>query len=83
MAGISYGRLQGDGLQWPCPTPDHPGTPILHREKFTRGLGRFMAVEFREPAERTDQEFPFLLNTGRMLQHWHGGTLSRQVRGAQ
>ena len=81
MAGISYARLEGDGLQWPCPTPDHPGTPILHREKFTRGLGRFIAVEFREPAESTDREFPFLLNTGRILQHWHGGTLSRRSVG--
>jgi formate dehydrogenase alpha subunit len=81
MAGISYARLEGDGLQWPCPAPDHPGTPILHREKFTRGLGRFIGVAFREPAESTDSEFPFLLNTGRMLQHWHGGTLSRRSVG--
>jgi len=81
MAGISYARLEGDGLQWPCPTPDHAGTPILHRENFTRGLGRFIAVAFREPAESTDSEFPFILNTGRMLQHWHGGTLSRRSVG--
>jgi predicted molibdopterin-dependent oxidoreductase YjgC len=81
MAGISYERLEGDGLQWPCPSPDHPGTPILHRENFARGLGRFSAIQFREPAEATDDEFPLILNTGRILQHWHGGTLSRRSVG--
>ncbi len=81
MAGISYARLDGDGLQWPCPTAEHPGTPILHREKFTRGLGRFAVVEYREPAEGPDDEYPFLLNTGRILQHWHGGTMSRRSAG--
>ena len=81
LAGISYARLDGDGLQWPCPAPDHPGTPILHREKFTRGLGRFAAVGFREPVENPDGDYPFVLNTGRILQHWHGGTLSRRSVG--
>lgn len=81
MAGISYGRLESGGLQWPCPAPDHPGTPILHKEKFTRGLGRFTPLTFREPAENPDAEYPFLLNTGRILQHWHGGTMSRRSAG--
>ena len=81
LAGISYARLDGHGLQWPCPAPDHPGTPILHREKFTRGLGRFAAVGFREPVENPDGDYPFVLNTGRILQHWHGGTLSRRSVG--
>jgi formate dehydrogenase alpha subunit len=81
MAGISYARLEQAGLQWPCPTPDHPGTPILHRGKFTRGLGRFHRVDFKEPVENPDPEYPFVLNTGRMLQHWHGGTLSRHSVG--
>lgn len=81
MAGISYARLDGDGLQWPCPTADHPGTPILHVEKFARGLGHFVPVTFREPAEGPDSEYPFLLNTGRILQHWHGGTLTRRSPG--
>jgi formate dehydrogenase alpha subunit len=81
MAGISYARLERVGLQWPCPTPDHPGTSILHQGKFSRGLGRFHRVEFKEPIENPDPEYPFVLNTGRMLQHWHGGTLSRHSVG--
>jgi formate dehydrogenase alpha subunit len=81
MAGISYERLDQGGLQWPCPSPDHPGTPILHKEKFTRGLGKFTPLVFRDPVETPDDEFPFTLNTGRVLQHWHGGTMSRQSEG--
>jgi formate dehydrogenase alpha subunit len=81
MAGISYRRLDGQGLQWPCPSPDHPGTPILHKDKFARGLGKFFRIEYREPAEAPDDEYPFTLNTGRILQHWHGGTLSRRSTG--
>ncbi len=81
MAGISYKRLDQGGLQWPCPAADHPGTPILHKEKFTRGLGKFTPLTFREPAENPDEEYPFTLNTGRILQHWHGGTMSRQSEG--
>jgi len=81
MSGISYARLERGGIQWPCPAPEHPGTPILHKEKFTRGLGRFTPLAFREPAEAPDAAYPFLLNTGRLLQHWHGGTLSRRSVG--
>jgi formate dehydrogenase alpha subunit len=81
MAGISYERLESGGIQWPCPVPGHPGTPILHKEKFTRGLGRFTPLVFREPAEGPDDEYPFILNTGRILQHWHGGTMSRRSAG--
>jgi predicted molibdopterin-dependent oxidoreductase YjgC len=81
MAGISYERLENGGLQWPCPSADHPGTPILHKEKFTRGLGKFTPLTFREPAENPDEQYPFTLNTGRILQHWHGGTMSRRSEG--
>lgn len=81
MAGISYERLGSRGLQWPCPNADHPGTPILHKEKFTRGLGKFTPLTFREPMEAPDEEYPFTLNTGRILQHWHGGTMSRRSEG--
>jgi len=81
MAGLSYEKLERGGIQWPCPTADHPGTPILHKEKFTRGLGKFTPLTFREPMEATDAEYPFMLNTGRILQHWHGGTMSRRSEG--
>jgi len=81
LAGISYPRLERAGIQWPCPAPDHAGTPILHCEKFTRGLGRFTPITFREPVENPDAEFPFVLSTGRMLEHWHGGTMSRRSAG--
>ena len=80
-AGMSHARLQSGGLQWPCPTPDHPGTPILHVERFTRGNGLFSAVDYRPPAEMTDADYPFILSTGRILFHWHGGTLSRRSAG--
>jgi formate dehydrogenase alpha subunit len=80
-AGMDYARLTGAGLQWPCPNADHPGTPILHAERFTRGLGLFSPVEYRPPAEATDETYPFLLSTGRILFHWHGGTLSRRSAG--
>jgi formate dehydrogenase alpha subunit len=80
-AGMSHPRLGGAGLQWPCPTPDHPGTPILHVEHFTRGRGLFVGVDYRPPAEATDDEYPLILSTGRILFHWHGGTLSRRSPG--
>jgi predicted molibdopterin-dependent oxidoreductase YjgC len=80
-AGISHERLEAGGLQWPCPTVEHPGTPVLHVGKFTRGRGLFAPLEFKEPAELPDDEYPFLLSTGRILFHWHGGTMSRRSPG--
>ena len=80
--GISFEHLEVSGsLQWPCPTPDHPGTPILHTQKFTRGRGRFMPLEYRTPFEMPDAEYPLLLDTGRTLFHYHTGTMTRRVRG--
>ena len=76
--GITYDRLDGEGLQWPCPTKDHPGTPYLHKGKFTRGLGKFHPVEFIAPNELPDAEYPLVLSTGRVLQHFHTGTMSRR-----
>jgi len=78
--GISYDRLEEDGLPWPCPTPDHPGTPILHVDRFARGLGLFSAVEHQEPNELPDEEYPMILTTGRMMFHYHTGTQTRRVR---
>jgi predicted molibdopterin-dependent oxidoreductase YjgC len=79
--GISYNRLEDGGLQWPCPTHEHPGTPILHAGQFTRGKGRFMPLEYKPPVELTDDDYPLLLTTGRSLYHFHTGTLTRKVRG--
>ncbi len=81
-AGINYRRLDaGERLQWPVAGADQPGTPILHREKFTRGKGLFAVANHVPPAELPDGEFPFLLNTGRVLYHWHGGEMTRRAAG--
>ena len=80
--GISYERLEQCGsLQWPCPTPEHPGTPILHTQKFPRGRGKFMPLTYRPPYEMPDEEYPLLLSTGRSLFHYHTGTMTRRVKG--
>ena len=78
FAGISYPRLEGNGLCWPCPTRDHPGTPILHMERFTRGRGLFHAVEYRPPAEVPDEEYPFWMTTGTEFAHYLTGTMTRR-----
>jgi predicted molibdopterin-dependent oxidoreductase YjgC len=80
---MSYERLDREGgLQWPCPTPDHPGTPFLYGDTFPRGRGRFIpARQIETAAELPDVDYPFVLNTGRLLYHWHGGTLTRRVQG--
>jgi formate dehydrogenase alpha subunit len=79
--GVSYERLEGSGLHWPCPTQDHPGTPILHTKQFTRGKGRFIPLEYKPPKELPDRQYPLLLTTGRSLYHFHTGTLTRRVEG--
>ncbi len=83
LAGLSHARLDREGgIQWPCPTPDHPGTPFLYGDTFPRGRARFIpARQIEEAAELPDADYPFLLNTGRLLYHWHGGTLTRRVQG--
>lgn len=80
-AGMSHARLEQGGLQWPCPTSDHPGTPYLHSQQFSRGKGLFESADYRAPAEETSPEFPLILSTGRILYHWHGGTLTRRSPG--
>jgi formate dehydrogenase alpha subunit len=75
--GISYDRLEGDGLFWPCVNKDHPGTKVLHQGKFSRGLGLFHAIDFKPPAEEVDPEYPFWLTTGRIHVHYHTGTMTR------
>jgi predicted molibdopterin-dependent oxidoreductase YjgC len=76
-AGMSYPRLEGEGLCWPCPTPDHPGTPYLHKDRFARGKGLFHAIDYRDPAEMPDESYPFWFTTGRSYVHYHTGTMTR------
>jgi formate dehydrogenase alpha subunit len=76
--GLSYRRLGGTGLTWPCPTDDHPGTTILHTQGFSRGKGRLMPIEPQSPAELPDDEYPLILTTGRSLYHYHTGTMTRR-----
>ncbi|MFZ5766220.1 MAG: formate dehydrogenase subunit alpha [Thermodesulfobacteriota bacterium] len=81
LGGIDYRRLEGEGLIWPCPTTDHPGTPILHAQSFTRGKGRFMVLANAEPLESPDSEYPLILITGRRLAHYNNGSMTRRCRG--
>jgi formate dehydrogenase alpha subunit len=83
LRGMSHARLDREGgLQWPCPAPDHPGTRFLYADSFPLGKARFIAArQIERAAELPDPEYPFLLNTGRLLYHWHGGTLTRRVEG--
>ena len=81
--GISYERIEKEGLQWPCPTPDHPGTPYLHKEKFVRpgDKGKFMPLEYRASAELPDGDYPLILTTDRSLFHYHTSTMTMRVEG--
>jgi predicted molibdopterin-dependent oxidoreductase YjgC len=80
-AGITYKRIDDVGLQWPCPTEDHPGTQYLHSAKFSRGRGKFTPLEFKPPAENPDDEYPLILTTERSLYHYHTGTMTRKSEG--
>jgi formate dehydrogenase alpha subunit len=83
-AGITYRRLEsGAQLQWPVPSEEHPGTPVLHVGKFSRGLGRFAALDHVPPDELPDDEYPLMLTTGRVIYHWHGGEMTRRARNLQ
>jgi predicted molibdopterin-dependent oxidoreductase YjgC len=79
--GITYERLEREGgVHWPCPSPEHPGTPYLFSDEFRRGRGRFYSLEVHTSSELPDDEYPFILSTGRVLYHWHGGTMSRNSK---
>jgi len=80
MAGISHSRLENHGIQWPCPSPDHPGTSTLYLDKFNTpsGKAKLFPVEHVDQSERATPEFPFILNSGRILYHYHTGTMSRK-----
>ena len=76
-AGMSYARLAANGLQWPCPTPEHPGTVFLHKDRFSRGKGAFTAIDYKPPAEVVDGAYPMWLSTGRSFAHYHSGSMTR------
>jgi len=80
-AGITYDRIEEEGIHWPCPNAEHPGTPILHGVQFTRGKGKFHAIEFIPPAETIDDEYPMYLTTGRVLYQYHTGTMTMKTDG--
>ena len=81
--GISYKRLENGGLQWPCTSPQHPGTPILYTEGFATKNGKagFRPLEYKPPAEVPDEEYPLILTTDRSLFHFHTSTMTRKVEG--
>jgi formate dehydrogenase alpha subunit len=81
-AGISYDRIEKTGIQWPCINEEHPGTKFIHRERFTRGLGLFAPIEYIPPDELPDADYPLTLTTGRVLYHYHTGTMTRRALGA-
>ena len=79
--GVSYARLEEEGgVHWPCPAADHPGTPYLFEDDFPRGKGKFWELEYGTESELPDEEYPYHLTTGRVLFHWHGGTMTRSSR---
>jgi formate dehydrogenase major subunit len=79
--GIRYDRIEEKGLQWPCPTIDHPGTAFLHKDKFSRGLGLFVPIHHVDSAELQDEKYPWILTTGRILYHYHTRTMTKRVPG--
>lgn len=77
FAGITYERIEKQGIQYPAWDNEHPGTPTLFTETFPRGAGKFIPIDYIPAMEPVDDEFPFILTTGRVLEHWHGGTMTR------
>jgi len=80
MGGITYGRIEPNGLAWPCPNKEHPGTEYLYKDGFPKGKVPFVAVPYNPPAEVTSDEYPFVLTTGRNLFQYHSGSMTRRVR---
>ena len=76
--GVTYERIDREGgVHWPCPSLDHPGSPYLFEKDFPSGRGKFFAVDYKNESELPDEEYPFILSTGRLLYHWHGGSMTR------
>jgi len=83
--GISYERIEGGGLQWPCPDEKHPGTQYLHASEFKRpnGKAQFVPLSYKKSAEIADDEYPLILTTDRSLYHYHSATMTRRVGGLE
>lgn len=81
--GISYDRLGNEGIQWPCPTKDHPGTKTMYTDLFSRsgGLAKFMILDQQDSGEMPDKAYPYVLITGRIREHYNNGSMTRRVRG--
>lgn len=79
--GITYERIEKEGIAWPCPTAEHPGTPILHVGRFNSGQGVFHAIDWKAPAESIDDQYPLFMTTGRVLYHYHTGTMTMKTDG--
>ncbi len=79
FGGVSYDRLGPDGLQWPCPEPGHTGTASIHTEGFVRGKGRLVAIDYAASPEQCSEDFPFVLVTGRVLDHYNVGSMTRRT----
>jgi predicted molibdopterin-dependent oxidoreductase YjgC len=78
--GVKYDRIEHEGLQVPVWDDQHPGTPFLFADTFPRGRGKFHPLEYRPSVEMPDDEYPFILTTGRVLEHWHGGSMTRNSK---
>jgi len=81
-SGISYKRLEKNGIQWPCTNSEHMGTPVMHENKFTRGAkASLKAIPYRESAELPDEEYPYIFSTGRVLYQYHTRTMTGKTQG--
>ncbi len=80
LAGLRHERLRAHGVVWPCPAPDHPGTETLFTDTFPSGRGKLVPVQYAPAKELPDRRYPFVLNTGRNLYHWHTGAMTRRAQ---
>lgn len=80
LEGITYQRIKDKGIQWPCPTKDHPGTPYLYKGGFPRGKVPFMIIDYEPPYDMTNNDYPFILTTGRILYRYHFDSMTGKVK---
>lgn len=81
FGGINYERLEKESLQWPCRSLTDPGTPIMHVGSFARGKGLFKAIPYKQAQELPDEEYPYLMSTGRMLYHYNTRAMTGRTEG--